>query len=308
MDRLKRPRAVLVFSLLYAVALSGGGFWLLHLKTQAGRDLATLQRQLAERDQLARLSPAPSEPNERAIMAELGAARRALEKLRGELQGREPALLASPPVAQPIDAYFELTGFVEQMRALAGRLQVALRPDERFGFSTHAREGPAAAQLPAVRRQQFVVRHLVETLLEAHPREVRSVQRERPLGAAQRVARPNPPPAGAVGEGGADGPAEVAADFFTPDERRPLRIAGLVETEFFRLEFIGPTQALRAFLNALAAFRLPVVVRRVEVEPVDAAPPGPVASGPAPLVAAPSRFTVVVEFIEVLPSAPLSLP
>lgn len=299
MDRLKRNRAVLAFSLLYAVAAGGGGLWLLRLRTQASQDLAALQRKVAERDQLARLNPAPNEPNEQAVSARLGAARRALETLGEALRGRDPVLLAAPPAAKPVDAYFELTDFVEEARALAGRLQVVLRPEERFGFSTYAREGPEAAQLPAVHRQQLIVRYLVETLFEARPREVLSVRRERPLSAAQREARRNPPPAGAGSNGVADGPAGVAADFFTPDERRSLRMAGLVETESFRLEFTGQTQVLRSFLNALAEFRLPLVVRSVEVEPVNATLPGP-----APLVAAASsRFTIVVEFIEILPPA-----
>jgi hypothetical protein len=299
LDRLKRVRAVLVFSLLHAVTLGGGGFWLFRLKARAGQDLAALQRALVERDQLARLNPAPSEANERAIAAELGAAQRAVEGWRVVLRGRDPSLLAPAPAAQPIDAYFELADLRERLRARAGRLQVALRPDEGFGFATYAREGPAVAQLPAVHRQRLVVQYLVETLLEARPREVRSVQRE----------RPNPPPAGTENGSGTEGPAEAAADFFIPDERRPRSAAGLVETGFFRLEFIGQTSVLRSFLNALAAFRLPVVVRRVEVEPVNAAPTEPGASGPAPLgAAAPSRFTVVVEFIEALPPVPLSLP
>ena len=87
---------------------------------------------------------------------------------------------------------------------------------------------------------------------------------------------------------------------------------GRVESEAFRLEFTGQTAVLRAFLNSLAALPRPVIVRRVEVEPLTAesgASTAPVAGAPVPLVAQNlSKFAVVVECVELLPAPERSAP
>jgi len=46
-------------------------------------------------------------------------------------------------------------------------------------------------------------------------------------------------------------------------------VPGFVDTLPFRFAFIGTTASLRAVLNELARFELPVVVRSVEVEPLN---------------------------------------
>jgi hypothetical protein len=106
-----------------------------------------------------------------------------------------------------------------------------------------------------------------------------------------------------------------------------------VEVSGFRLIFTGQTAALRALLNQLASFELPIIVRSVEVEPaagedIVAAPAEDAAAAPsqpaapavsivlsapvakaakpvatiAPLVAKSiSKFTVTVEYVELAP-------
>jgi hypothetical protein len=79
-----------------------------------------------------------------------------------------------------------------------------------------------------------------------------------------------------------------------------------VESEVFRLEFSGQTPALRAFLGSLATLPLPVVVRRVEVEPLadEAATAAVAPDAPVPLVPQNlSKFAVVVECVELLPAS-----
>jgi hypothetical protein len=183
--------------------------------------------------------------------------------------------------AKPIDAFFELAGFIEQLRTRAGQAQVVLKPDERFGFATHTNEGPAAEQIAAVHRQRLATQYLVETLLEARPLALLAMRRERPVAGA-RDSR------------------DRAEDFFELERPLSLRLPGQVETGAFRLEFTGQTAALRNFLNSLASYRQPVVVRSVEVEPLAAIPTaGPVAAGaPVPLVRQSlSKFAVTVEFV-----------
>lgn len=297
---------VLVASLAAVVA---EGWWL-HLERQkSARARLTLSQRQQERDWLASRSPALSEENSAALAADVAAAEKGLAAVRNALAGRERSRAEAP--ARPIDAYFEIASGVEKLRALAGRQQVLIAPDEQFGFATHANEGPEAELIGRVHLQRLVIEHLVTALLEARPRALLGVQRERPVPVALRAARRAP------GAEGGDGAAEprtggVPADFFTPDPQLRLRHAGLVDAEAFRVEFTGQTQVLRAFLNEIGGFRLPLVVRSVQVEPILLEGPGSADSEPDPRQLTPiviqniSKFAVIVEYVDViLQSGPL---
>ena len=251
-----------------------------------GRSLAALEEKKQERDWLARQSPALSPENEAAIATDLTSAGRLLAGLRVALQGREPTVFDAPPPAKSIDAFFELANFVEKLRTRAAQAQVVLKPDERFGFATHTNEGPAAEQLAAVHRQQLATQYLVATLLESRPLALLAVRRERPITDGSRDSR------------------DRADDFFELDRSLSLRQPGEVESVALRLEFTGQTAALRNFLNSLATFRQPVVVRSVEVEPLaieagsGATAQAVTAGSSVPLVRQSlSKFAVTVEFV-----------
>ncbi len=282
---MKRDPRDIVFLGWLALCLLGaaaGGWWLRQLQRTAKIETARLEQAKAERDQLARQTPALSEANQLALAANVAAAGENLTRWRAALQGRSGEILAERPVpAKSTDAWFELTRFVEQTRAVAAREQVTLKAGERFGFATYAHRGPEPESLAAVHRQYVLARQLLALLCEARPRELLAFQRERPPAAA---AAPS-----ARAE-------EAAADYFVPDERLALRTKNLLDGELFRLEFTGPTAALRGLLSRLAASPLAFVVRSVEAEPL-AEPASPAA--PAPLAGQNlSRFVVVVEFVE----------
>jgi len=232
-----------------------------------------MSRKKQDGDWLAHQSPALSPENEIAIAADVTAAGRLLAELSQALQGRDADLFDTPPPAKSIDAFFALANFTEKLRVRAAQAQLPLKADERFGFATHAHEGPVAEHIAFVHRQQLATQYLVETLIEARPLALLSVRRERPAGDRVR---------------------EQAEDFFELDRSLSLRQPGQVEGEAFRLDFTGRTEALRNFLNSLAEFRQPIVVRSVEVEPLAAAV---VPGSPGPIVTQSlSKFAVTVEF------------
>jgi hypothetical protein len=276
--------------------------------------------------------PAPTREIANQIKADVARTENALAAMRAELRGRGPpaeVLARSKVPEKRVDAFFDLSTFVDQTRAQAKRLGVTLRPDERFGFAAYANEGPEAGLIAPVFRQRLVAQYLIETLLEARPKALLAVQRERPLRKSERDAlaaaaaggpAPEPAAAAAVPD---DGPS---ADLLEPEPHDRARPPGAVETTAFRLTFTGQTATLRALLNKLAGFELPIVVRSVEVEPApeetpaaaEAAAGPPAASvvltadgvvsgrppAPVPLIAQPvSKFTVTVEFIELAPVA-----
>ena len=315
MNWLKRnPLLGSVLLLLVALLVTGVWLWARE-REQARRALVALEQKKLERDRLARQTPALSEANEQAIARDLANTRLVLAALRATLRaalpGPDETFPAPASPAKSIDLYSDIAAFVEKTRALATHAQVKIRPDEHFGFATHATGGPAADLIPAVFRQRIEGQYLLEGLLESRPRALLAVQREHPLSAAQRAQRNQPVQPGVPAFAIPAGNNGVAADFFDLDGRLSVRVPGYVDSDAFRLEFTGETATLRAFLNHLATFPLPVIVRSVEVEPMtvgirvtdQVAPPSDAGTS-VPLVSQSlSRWAVVVEFV-VLPAAP----
>jgi hypothetical protein len=291
MSRLK-PSLSVALVLAFLAGLGGAIWSLQRARQQAGRAVANLQQKIAEREWLAKQSPALNAENEQAIAAELVQAGRTLADLRDSLKGRDADWLDAPPPARPLDAFFDIASFVEKTRAATAQAKVGFVPDEHFGFAAYANEGPPPELVPAVFRQRLLVQRLVETLIEARPLALLGLRRE-PVAAAQSVAK------------------NVAGDFFTFDRALSLRQPGQLDTMAFRLEFSGQTSTLRNFLNSLAAFPQPFVVRSVEVEPLPAAgpAPAPVVGAAVPLVRQNlSKFAVVVEFVLLNPAPAPAAP
>ena len=269
---------------------------------EARKRLAEAGREWRE---LTNFRPAPTAENVALIAADLDGVTRDLAALRAKLtlsDSTAARFAITPEPSQRPEAFFALAAFVEAMRARAQQAGVALQPEERFGFSAYAHEAPDSSRLPAVHRERVMLQYLLEALMDAQPHQLLSVQRERPREVSGQNSRAAP---GGLPEGK---PASSgASDFFEPDSRLSVRTPGCIETTAFRLAFTGSTAVLRAFLNKLAEFEMPVVVRSVEVAPADQLRGSTlVQPGPAPLVAPlGSRFTVTVEFFELTrPAAP----
>jgi len=333
----KNPLFATALTACAVVALGEG--WMIYERWSTARDAAKkLEQKRTELSGMAALTPPPTRAVADAIEADLAKAQHALGTMRTELSGRGPAAermkTAKVPAART-DAFFDLATFVEKTRELAKKLEVDVRPEAaRFGFATYANAGPEVDRIPPVFHQRLVAQYLIESLLEAKPRALLSVQRERTLTKKEREDRDAalaalngaPPDASAnlPGSNEAEGP-----DFFEMSAKASARAAGYLDTTAFRFSFTGQTAVLRMFLNKLAGFELPVLVREVEVEPAaadeaavpaDEGPSAAAASGAAsvvlsakpatrtvtvakPAVAAPivakplSKFTVTVEYI-----------
>ncbi|MDD3181040.1 MAG: Amuc_1100 family pilus-like protein [Opitutaceae bacterium] len=265
-----------------------------------------------EREAISRLTPSPTEASARALEADVGKAREVLAGLRQAMQDQNEAaqFLHVPLPATRLDAYLEISAFVDQTRARADQAMVTVNPDERFGFATHAHEGPTDDCLGSVIRQCRIMQRLVEMLIDAQPHALLAAQREPPLTAGQRTARRQTPASTSRPKPVATASSGDRRDFFTWDEKMSVRSAGCIDTEAFRLQFAGPTSVLRVFLNTLAAGKIPLWVRSVEVEPFAVASvPAAESSGrdsapgfpPVPQrQAAISKFTLIIEYAELI--------
>jgi hypothetical protein len=268
-----------------ALLMLGEG-WCIYDRWETAREATvTLERKKTELHAMGALVPVPTRAVAAAIEADLARAEQALAAMANELKGRGPAaerLRTAHTPATRTDAYFDLATFVEQTRALAQKQEVDVKPEAaRFGFATYANEGPDVDHIPTVFQQRLVAQYLIESLFAARPRSLLSVQREHMLTKAEREARDaavresqaaaeasGTPPA-AVADANFTGQSD-SADFFVIDPRASARVPGHLETTAFRMVFTGQTAVLRAFLNKLASFELPVLVREVEVVPATA--------------------------------------
>ncbi len=288
--------------ILATAVIVGFESWLLwRTRVEVGHVLISLDQKKRERDDLQQRLPPPTAETARltteavaAASAKLLAARAALSNSAGRT--------AAPASAKSIDAYFEIARFVETERSAAKRLDIAIRPDEHFGFSSHANEGPEASILPTVLGQRVAVEKLIDALFAAGPVALIGVQRERPSAILQSnnlgQGRPEKNIRGKLEARGDEG-----ADFFEPGQSISLRASGKIVASAFRVEFSGQTLALRNYLNALGGSEMPFFVRSVEVEPLADVPKTTIVSGassaPIPIVTnSLSRFRITVELLE----------
>ncbi len=258
--------AIFVTLLIAVISAEAGLLW--RTRQRANKALAVLEQKQQARDWLARQAPAPTQENVTLTAKAVSEVRQRLEQMQRELTFSAESGPADPIPGRSADGFFALQKLGEDLRRQAQAARVGLRADERFGFGSHAQEGPADELLPAVHRQAAEVRQLVGHLLAAQPIALLSVKRE-------NLA--------------VSGPAEApqrTADFFVPAPGRLVRQAGMVESDALRVEFTGRTAALREFMQALGTAEQPVLVRAVEVEPVAAV------SGIAPVEA---KFSVLLE-------------
>ncbi len=260
----KYPLYTAAMSAISLVALGEG--WMIYERWSTARETAAkLSQKTTELHGMSSLAPAPTKEVAAAIETDLAKAQRALGTMRGELSGRgtaaERMAAAKPPVART-DAFFDLATFVERMREVAKKQEIDVRPEAaRFGFATYANAGPEVERIPAVFHQRLVAQYLLESLFEARPRALLSVQREITYTPAEREAReqaiaalngaPIDESTTLPGSAEPEGP-----DFFALNAQASARAKGYVDPTAFRISFSGQTGVLRAFLNKLAGFEL----------------------------------------------------
>ena len=278
----------------------------LGVQVKAARSAAKFDSQVnRELRALMSRNPAPTRDTKEQIEADLQRAGAALAELRAALVAHGPiaerGLSAVAPVRRA-EAFFDLAAFIEAMRLRARQSGVVVKADECFGFAAFSHEAPEAGRIGAVFRERMQAQYLVEALLDAQPVELLAVQREAPLpeAAQSSTSTPRVPPVALL-------PNRAAQDCFEMDRALSLRTPGSIDTTAFCLAFTGRTEVLRALLNRLAEYELPVVVRSVEASPFEEKVKHVSrASGETPPLIAPglTRFCVTVEFVAVPPAIP----
>ena len=318
-------------SLLLIGAVTAGEAWLVFSqRAQAAKLTAEIAQKQEALQAFSRQQPFPSKENVGLVDADRKESEKTREGIRNLLRASSETaekLAAAPVPATPTDAWYTIAEYVERVRDTAQKSGVVLPVDNRLGFALYASTGPEKDLIPQVFRQRQFADYLMGVLIAARPREILSLQRERPLTVTEKQqladalasGQPSPFANSSSAEGG---------DYFVIDPRTSARVPGFVETSPFRFSFVGITGSLRSVLNQLAKFELPVVVRSVEVESLAKAESGSVRRGVRaslseaigfsgdtgaaaeavkPLIEqTDSRFVVTVEFISLVEKTPAS--
>ncbi len=252
--------------IVIGVVVAGEGWCIFERSNAMQKSQKLLVQKRGELTALQAVNPYPSAENKAAVETDLLRTQKALSTMREELKGRGPTaeqMRNAKVPAEPTDVFFDLANFVENNRVKAKQGGVKIKADERFGFSAYASAGPERDLIPSVFRQRQIAQYLLDALFDAHPRELVSLQRERPYTGAQLAAIAS----GQVAPAAAGEASGANTDLFEIDSRLSARVPDFVRATAFRVTFIGDTESLRNLLNKLAAFELPLVVRSVEVEP-----------------------------------------
>ena len=109
----------------------------------ARQALIELRAKKDEREQFVLHRPSLGEENNQALLVQQHNVAASLAAVRTALRGRAAAALEPPLPPTAIGLFFDLADFIKKSRELAKRAHVATRPEESFGFSDSAHEGPA---------------------------------------------------------------------------------------------------------------------------------------------------------------------
>jgi hypothetical protein len=209
------------------------------------------------------LAPAPTAEN-------LDAAKQNAQALSDQYQGIVAGLEKSsqsfpPPPPDSVGLLTDVQGFVSNFRDLAKDKDVVLpAPDFTFGMGQYVGHvsPPPANKIPIVYLQmqilQYLLNHLIiDAKVEGQEMMLEAVERENvaPVPGSASPNSPNNPNGSGV------------PDTFTIPPLVSARVPGAIDTLAFRITFIAYSDSLRLFLNELAKFELPLVVRSIEVSP-----------------------------------------
>ena len=246
----------LAFTVIVAVCLlaffAGAYLAFAQSKTidQAKREISAAESRL---DNLRFADPAPTEANVEASRKNVVELKDALKGIREDLQRGSRLTTSEDGVAVMAGIQQFISEFQRKASAHTDANgesdPITLPQDFAFGFEQYIDEATPLddPKLSAtLDKQRQILAYLLNKLLAADPAGIVSVQRE-------------------VLERESAAEASASRQGFSISEAVSASVPGAIDTLGFSLTFTGYTDALRDFLNNLAKFDLPIVVRSIEV-------------------------------------------
>ena len=251
MDFFKKNLIFSVWIVVCVLAFFFGSFLALNESgaiVEAERKMSTAQARLKS---LRFSDPSPSVENVEASADNVAQLQSALNAIREDLQRGYSLSISSDGIGvmagvqQYISEYqLKSSGQVDTNNESAS---ISLPQDFAFGFQEYIEEAKPLTdpkRSAVLDQQRQILSYLMDKLIEAKPASLVSVERE----VLEQL------------EG------QKSAQGFQIDKAISARVPGAVDTLAFRLSFTGYTDSLRSFLNNLAKFDLPIVVRSIDVQ------------------------------------------
>ena len=232
------------------LSFSAGSFLALNESgsiAEAEQEMTSAQARLKN---LRFLDPAPSAENVEASSENVALLKSALETIREDLQRgnrlttSRDGIAVMAGVQQFISTYQRKS--TEQVDSTNEPAPISLPQNFAFGFQEYIDEAKPLSdpeRSAVLDQQRQILSYLMDKLIEANPASIVSVQRE-------------------FLEQGQDQQNKS----FQINEAVSARVPGAIDTLAFELSFTGFTDSLRTFLNNLAKFDLPIVVRSIDVQ------------------------------------------
>lgn len=229
------------------VAFIGGGF----LAFKGAGDAEKAQRSLSAADaklnSLLSANPALTADNVAAAELNVAELQAALAEIREGLQSGAALTTSDDGVSviagiqQFISRYQKATA--ENKNDADQIVSIATPSEFAFGFKRYLKEVPVpedSAKVSLLDKQRQILSYLLTQLILAGPQSIDAVERE-------------------ILE-------DDKQDGFLIDAAISARVPDAIDTLAFSLTFSGYTDSLRDFLNSLARFELPIVVRSIAVK------------------------------------------
>lgn len=193
-------------------------------------------------------NPAPTTENVQAAQQNAQALSAKLLSIREDLQRGSRLTLSSDGTRVMSGLQKYISNYRKQVashkNADGEDAEIVVPADFAFGFEKYLSETNVwddPVLVPQLDKQRQVLSYILNQLIAADPAGIQAIERE------------------VLEETGKD------AKGFRINSAASARVPGAIDTFAFRVTFTGYTPALRKFLNNLAQFDLPIVVRGVEV-------------------------------------------
>lgn len=259
MDFLKKHPLFVALVAVCLLAFAAGVYLLLGARAadeQAARALRNAEQSLQA---ASRAEIAPTRENLQLAEANVVALRTELDSIRQRLESG----VTLETTEDPVQLITRIQRFISQMRRTAEAEGVRFPANSGFGFDRYVEQStpPEQRYVARVDKQRLILEYLLNELIASGPSGITRVQRETiEVSQAETRAGATQPRAGAAAR-----TTTAAAEGFRIDPAISARVPGAIDSLAFRITFTGFTESLQNFINRLAAFEYPIVIRSLEV-------------------------------------------
>lgn len=258
MGLLKKNPFLFIWMLLCLLACAAGIYVVLQEKNKVAEARERIDSEKNRLQSLLRADPAPTPENVEKSARNVESLKRELQAIRRDLDQGDRLDISEDEV----DVLTGIQRYISEYRSKienhtnpqGEREPIGTPEDFAFGFPQYLDEATPPdreAAIPLLDKQRQILSHILDQLIASNPDSIESVKR----GLVERGSREKRQRGENEDGGGFQIKPAISA-----------RVPGAIETMAFSVTFTGFTDSLREFLNKISEFKLPLVVRSIEVE------------------------------------------